>query len=136
MPVVGPAKSWRLVHDGSTVISLFESEGLTESIHSIFEAATEEECESQIDLLGLDFPAPPSSGVEKLSSLQFMERFSQETQLKVVAATKSNDLVKLWYDKMLAADEIVLTDPRTIAGVQAMVALGIISKKEAAQALA
>jgi len=65
-----------------------------------------------------------------------MERFSQETQLKVVTATKSNDLVKLWYDKMLAADEIVLTDPRTIAGVQAMVALGIISKKEAAQALA
>lgn len=135
MATVGPANSWRLIHDGQKVLDLFESAGFTESPNQIFEGETEAECEAEAERLGLGYNIP-SSGVTKLSSLQFMERFSEATQLAVVTAAAASPAVKLWYDKMLAADEIVLTDPRTIAGVQAMVALGIISKKEAAQALA
>ncbi len=136
MPTTGPDKSWRLVHDGKTVLLLEELSGFTESPHTIFEAQTKAECEAEMDRLGLESPAPPASGVNVLSSLQFMERFSLQTQLAVVAATKVNDEIKLWYDKMLAADEINLRDQRTIDGVNAMVAAGIISRHEAKVALA
>jgi hypothetical protein len=136
MAKVGPEKSWRLVHDGVNVCMLEEISGYTESNKTIFEANTKQECESEISRLGLKLSDPPSSGVTILSSLQFMERFSLQTQLAVVAATKQNDVVKLWYDKMLAADQIDLTDQRTIEGVNAMVSLGVISEYEAKVALA
>lgn len=47
------AKSWRLVHDGSTVVALFESEGTTETIHYLFEADTEKECLAEVERLSL-----------------------------------------------------------------------------------
>ncbi len=136
MATVGPEKSWRLVHDGKNVLMLQETAGYTETNHTIFEAATKEDCDAEVERLKLELPPIPSSGVIVLSSLQFMERFSLETQLKVVAATKQNDQVKLWYDKMLAADEINLRDQRTIDGVNALVAAGVISQHEGKAALA
>ncbi len=136
MAIVGPSKSWRLIHDGKTIIMLDELSGFTETNQSIFEASTKAECDAEAARLGLEMADPPASGVSVLSSLQFMERFSLQTQLAVVAATKVNDEIKLWYDKMLAADEINLSDQRTIDGVNAMVAAGIISRHEAKVALA
>lgn len=136
MASVGPEKSWRLVHDGATILSLEETAGYTDSQHEIYEAATKAECDAEIARLGLELPDPLPSGVTILSSLQFMERFSLSTQLAVVAAAKQNDQVKLWYDKMLAADQIDLTDQRTIDGVNALVAAGVISRHEGKVALA
>jgi hypothetical protein len=136
MANVGPEKSWRLVHNGATILFLEQTAGYTDSQHEIYEAATKAECDAEIARLGLELPDPSPSGVTKLSSLQFMERFSIEAQLAVVAAAKANDFVKLWYDKMLAADEIDLQDQRTIDGVNAMVAAGAISKHDGKVALA
>lgn len=56
--VVPPGRCWRLVHDGSQIIQFFESKGTTESIHTIFTAATQAECETEIARLGLT-PIPP-----------------------------------------------------------------------------
>ncbi len=50
----GPDTSWRLVHDGTDVLALFESNGFTETIHTLFEADTKEECEAEIGRLGLN----------------------------------------------------------------------------------
>jgi hypothetical protein len=136
MAIVGPEKSWRLVHDGNTILFFEETAGYTETKYTIFESSIKAACEAKIKELGLNPLDPTTSGVAILSSLQFMERFSLQTQLAVVAATKQNDVVKLWYDKMLAADQIDLTDQRTIEGVNAMVSLGIISEYEAKVALA
>jgi hypothetical protein len=46
--------SWRLIHDGSKVISLFESSGVTRTMHTIFLAATEEQCQTEIYSLNLE----------------------------------------------------------------------------------
>lgn len=45
---------WRLIHDGVRVITLFEagSEN-TQSVHTIFVAATEAACQAEITRLGL-----------------------------------------------------------------------------------
>ena len=50
---VGPANSWRLIHNESAVIALFESAGYTKSVHNIFEASTKEACEAEITRLSL-----------------------------------------------------------------------------------
>jgi len=54
---VGPAKSWRLVHNGVEVIMLEELSGITTTQHEIFTAATEQECLDKIKELNL-IPLP------------------------------------------------------------------------------
>lgn len=71
-------------------------------------------------------PAPPAS---PLSALQFIERFTDEEQLAIVTATMSNPAVKLWYDKLMASQEVVLTNPRLIDGMVTLVATGLITEE-------
>lgn len=57
-----------------------------------------------------------------------MDRFTEAEQLAIVTATMSVPQVKLWYDRMLCAEEIVYKDARTLAGLQALVAAGLITQ--------
>lgn len=74
-------------------------------------------------------PAPPLQ--TKFSSVEFLELFPEEEQLAVVSAAMVDAQVKLFYDKMLGADYVDLEDPRTIAGIQALQAAGLIGTSEA-----
>jgi hypothetical protein len=47
--------SWRLVHDGIRVITLFESNSITETVYNIFLAKTLEECQTEIYILNLEY---------------------------------------------------------------------------------
>lgn len=47
--------SWRLIHDGTKVISLFHSSGVTMTAYNIFLAPTIEECETEIYVLNLEY---------------------------------------------------------------------------------
>lgn len=62
----------------------------------------------------------------QFSSLDFLDHFTQAEQLSVVQATMVSAEVKLWYDRLLAADFVDLTDPRTEAGVDALIMAGLI----------
>ena len=44
-----------------------------------------------------------------------------------------NATVKLWYDKMLAASFITLDDPRTEAGLNALVSAGLLTAARKAE---
>lgn len=46
-------QSWRLVHDGSTLLALFQSEGITGTKNTLFEADTRNECIAEAQRLGL-----------------------------------------------------------------------------------
>jgi len=46
--------SWRLIHNDERVIALFESSGITQTSHTIFLAATEAECQTEIYSLNLE----------------------------------------------------------------------------------
>lgn len=48
--------SWRLIYDGRNVLSLFQSEGITETRNTIFEGATKADCVAEIERLGLQDP--------------------------------------------------------------------------------
>lgn len=61
---VGPALSWRLVHDTVYWYAWFESTGYTTSIYTIEEFQTQAEGDARIIELGLvpkNPPAPPES---------------------------------------------------------------------------
>ena len=74
-------------------------------------------------------PAPP----KQLTSLEFLDLFTDAEQVAVVSATMTSPVVKLWYDKMLAAMNITLSDPRTEDGLDALVATGLLTAERKAE---
>lgn len=56
---VGPAESWRLVHDDTWWYAWFQSSGYTTSIYTIEEFSTEAEGNARIAELGLVPKNPP-----------------------------------------------------------------------------
>jgi len=48
-----PINSWRLIHDGTKVIGLFESAGVTESIYEVEEFSTKAAADARITELKL-----------------------------------------------------------------------------------
>lgn len=68
-------------------------------------------------------PAPP----KQFTSLEYLDLFTSAEQLAVATAAMNNATVKLWYDRMLAASFITLADPRTEAGLDALVSAGLLT---------
>lgn len=67
---LGPALSWRLVHDGTVVLMLEQVSGMTETMHQSFEAQTLRECMEKVAQLGLHPPpdlAPPGRKPESVA---------------------------------------------------------------------
>ena len=70
--------------------------------------------------------APPTAA-PRFTSLEFLNLFTEAEQIAVVTAAMQSATVKLWYDKMLAANYITLDDPRTEAGLDGLVSATLIS---------
>ena len=77
----------------------------------------------------------PQNPQTKFSSLDFLDRFTEAEQLVVVEATLVSATVKLWYDRLLAADFVDLEDPRTEVGVDALIAAGLLEASRKAAIL-
>lgn len=71
---------------------------------------------------------PVTNTLRKYTPLEFLDMFTADEQIAVVEATMSIASVKLWYDKMLASSFIDLEDPRTPAGLTALVSAGLITQ--------
>lgn len=69
-------------------------------------------------------------------ALDFLDRFSEATQLTVVAAAQTNPAIRLWYDRLLANGSVDLNNPRLIAGLHAMRDAGLMTQAEIDAALA
>lgn len=80
-------------------------------------------------------PAPPAPPAVSTTPLQFIDRFTEAEQLAVVTATMSVPSVKLWYDKLLAAQEVVFADPRLSAGLDGLIAAGLLAPERKAEIL-
>ena len=69
-------------------------------------------------------------------ALDFLDRFSETTQLAVVSAAQQNPSIRLWYDRLLANGSVDLNNARLIAGLNAMRDAGLMSQAEIDVALA
>lgn len=75
--------------------------------------------------------ADPVPEVEiTIEPLAFIERFTMQEQIAIVTAGLSNVPLQLWLTKAVGASSgIVLNGSRTLAGMQALVAAGLITEQ-------
>lgn len=104
--------------------------GLDVTIDGGFKVAPKSEPETP------EQPGPEPQPIKVFSSLEFLERFTEAEQLVVVAATMVSAEIKLWYDKLLAAEYVSLDDPRTEAGIDALIAAELIAPSRKTELLA
>lgn len=76
-------------------------------------------------------PVPPQP--KRFTSLEFLDLFTYSEQLAVTTATMQSAQVKLWYDRTLAAMFLTLDDPRTEAGLTALVDAGLLTAERKAE---
>ena len=85
-------------------------------------------------------PAPESiteNSEIRFSQMDFFDLFKQEEELEVIyTLAKDNVKLQIAMDKFKMADYISNKDPRTIANINSMEALGLIAPGRAAQILA
>lgn len=62
----------------------------------------------------------------QISKLAYMERFSDTELAAIYGAAKVSLAVEVWLEKFKLAEFIDLTDPRTLTGLQALEASGLI----------
>lgn len=72
-------------------------------------------------------PTPAPEPKSRFTSLEYLDRFTQDEQEAIVGATYSNVQIKLYYDRLLAATFIDLDDPRTEAGIDALIAAELLA---------
>ena len=71
-----------------------------------------------------------------ITKLEYMNRFTDAELAGIYTAAKAVIQIEIWLEKFKLATEIDLTDSRTIAGVQALEAAGLIGEGRAAEILA
>lgn len=85
---------------------------------------------------------PPAPVRRRLSTLAFRDRFMMDEKRAIYTAAQTSIDVRIWLDDLTAATPdgdgtaVDLDDPRTVAGVQALEAAGLIGVGRAAQVLA
>lgn len=79
-------------------------------------------------------PLPPQ--YPRLTALEMLDQFTEAEQLGVVAATMTEPAIKLWYDRLIAATYVTYDDPRTEAGLQALVDAELITPERKADIVA
>lgn len=70
--------------------------------------------------------APTSAKV--MTSLAFIELFTPDEQLAITTAAMQSPELRLWYDKLVAADQVIFDDPRLLEGMGIIVAAGLITQ--------
>ena len=70
-----------------------------------------------------------------ITKLEYMNRFHDDELATLYTAAKANVQIEIWLEKFKLAEFIDLPDARTIAGVQALEAAGIIGTGRAAEIL-
>ena len=78
-------------------------------------------------------PEPLQPTPLQLSSLSFLDLFTESEQIDIVTAAMSNVYAKIWYDRTLAAEFITIADPRTELGLNTLISLGFITESRKAE---
>lgn len=84
----------------------------------------------------LPTPDPAPTVYPQFSALEMLDQFTEAEQLAVVAATMTEPAIKLWYDRLIAATYVTYEDPRTEAGLQALVDAELITPQRKTEIVA
>jgi hypothetical protein len=73
-------------------------------------------------------PLTPDEMRKTWTSLEFLGRFESSEMAAIEIARASDQIVQSFYRAALAAQEVVNDDPRTIAGMDYLVSIGILNQ--------
>ena len=77
---------------------------------------------------------PPAVYVNRMSVLQFRNRFTSAEKAAIYASTDAN--VRVFLDDLNAASRVDITDPTTIAGVDYLISISIVDSSRRTDLLA
>lgn len=86
-------------------------------------------------------PAPENAIAATLTSatpltkLAFMNRFTMEELAAIYTAAKAEVMVEVFLDKLKLAEYVDVTDPQTVAGLQALAASGLLTEARVQEVL-
>jgi len=90
-----------------------------------------------IDVGGvLQAPAEPAPTVLPWTKKEFLLKFTPAEYAAISAATKTNALLDYYWQLFMVAENVLKTDPATIAGINALEATGLLAIGRAAEILA
>ncbi|MCK9469415.1 MAG: hypothetical protein M0Q49_08360 [Porticoccaceae bacterium] len=78
-----------------------------------------------------DYPTPA-----RITRQEFMDRFTEAELSAVLTAVEQNIQMRAWFERFRVVGGVVLTDPRTIAGVQALEMISVLGPGRADEILA
>jgi hypothetical protein len=87
-----------------------------------------------IEFIDGDYPVPPVAPVP-LTHKQFMDKFTDVELATIMTAAKSSIDLELWFKRFEMAQDILLNDPQTISGVNALETAGLIAEGRATEIL-
>ena len=90
----------------------------------------------ELEALRASIRPPQPVPARILSVLQFRDRLSAEEELAITAAGMASAAVRVWLDRLAGAQEVNLDDPRTVAGLHAMAAAGLLFTERVTEILA
>ena len=79
-------------------------------------------------------PTPPPRRV--ISVLEFRDRLTPAEEIAITQAGMASAAVRVWLDRLSGAQEVNLDDPRTVAGLHAMAAAGLLATERVTEILA
>lgn len=102
---------------------------------------TEAEVNAALDIASVNavvFAVTPAdyTNPERISRVEFLNRFTDAEMEAFIAASKTTPALEAYFLKMQNAEGVVLTDPVTMVGVQALEPMGIIGTGRAEVVLA
>lgn len=83
-----------------------------------------------------DDPVPIDPATRILTKLEYMDKFTDAELAGIYTAAKTVVQVEIWLEKFKLATDVNLDDPRTLTGLQAMEAGGLLADGRAAEIVA
>jgi len=80
-------------------------------------------------------PGPGPEPRTVLTRLEFISRFSDAELAAIYTAAKKEIALEIYLDKLRAAQDVTITDARTVAGIEALAAAGLIESGRVAAIL-
>ena len=82
-----------------------------------------------------DAPADAPAPTRVISKLDYMNRFTEQELASIYTTAKTVVAVEVWLEKFRLSEFVDLDDQRTVAGVQALEAVGLIGEGRTAEIL-
>ncbi|APW37663.1 hypothetical protein RD110_11045 [Rhodoferax koreense] len=115
----------------ANVVYAFEADGSQDAF-----IGRELKAISKAEADALSQPAAVAPQPRQFTSLELLDLFTAGEQLSVATAAMTNPQVKLWYDRLLAAQYVTIADQRTRDGLSALVAMGLLTAERKASIVA